>query len=28
CLPPILDVSEEAKEKVHALLVAQGILSD
>ncbi|PNP35636.1 dihydrodipicolinate synthase family protein [Citrobacter amalonaticus] len=27
CLPPILDVSEEAKEKVHALLVAQGIIS-
>ena len=26
CLPPILEVSEEAKEKVHALLVAQGIL--
>ncbi|MBS0847163.1 dihydrodipicolinate synthase family protein [Citrobacter sp. JGM124] len=26
CLPPILDISEEAKEKVHALLNAQGIL--
>ncbi|AMO50754.1 Dihydrodipicolinate synthase-like [Enterobacter sp. FY-07] len=26
CLPPILEASEEAKEKVHALLMAQGIL--
>lgn len=26
CLPPILEASEEAKEKVHALLAAQGIL--
>ncbi|KNC91698.1 dihydrodipicolinate synthase family protein [Trabulsiella odontotermitis] len=27
CLPPILEASEEAKGKVHALLVAQGIVN-
>ncbi len=26
CLPPILEASEEAKDKVHVLLTAQGIL--
>ncbi|WP_240326611.1 hypothetical protein, partial [Enterobacter hormaechei] len=26
CLPPILEASEEAQDKVHVLLTAQGIL--